>query len=119
MLNSIMIRHDSSHLRGILKVVAVMAVIHSSTPFISYSSLMSRGTSFIKHLCLVSVQLIGRSDNVLPPVVSRDGDVIRSSVSMAAGLPHFSTGHMRCWGRDTFISMKGLFLLTGRFETAR
>ncbi|KAJ3353015.1 hypothetical protein HDU83_007389 [Entophlyctis luteolus] len=46
-------------------------------------------------------------------------DLPNNMASLAAGLPHFATHHMRCWGRDVFISLRGLFLIPGHFDEAR
>lgn len=69
-------------------------------------------TAFIQSLALVSVQVVGRMNNAsIHPM-----EVVPS---MAAGLPHFSSDFMRCWGRDVFISCRGLLLATERFESAK
>lgn len=76
------------------------------------SDFVSSGHSFTQDLAMVSLQMHGQ-------VQSASLDPVKSVPSLAAGLPHFSAGWARCWGRDIFISLRGLFLTTGHFESAK
>ncbi|KAG9338439.1 hypothetical protein JZ751_025843 [Albula glossodonta] len=99
--------------------------------FKEMSSFVQNGSTFVKHLALGSVQMcaVGR-EPALPPLSPELDDVPyrlndstrkkeQCCVSLAAGLPHFSSGIFRCWGRDTFIALRGLMLITGRHIEAR
>lgn len=92
---------------------------------------MQDGTTFVKLLSLVSVQVGGvvrssqlpdLSPNLNPPkpnIKVFNGENKQVCLTLSAGLPHFTTGYMRNWGRDTFIALRGLLLLTGRYDEAR
>lgn len=79
-------------------------------------SLMSKnireGPDFVQRLAMVGVQMEGlmASTSLWPN---------KKVACCAAGLPHFAVDYMRCWGRDVFISVRGLFIATGRYEEAK
>lgn len=76
------------------------------------SPLVQQGDTFIKQLAMTSVQMLGKvpSTGLCPN---------KSTPSLAAGLPHFTVGHMRVWGRDVNISLRGLLMVTGQYEEAK
>ncbi|CAG9760960.1 unnamed protein product [Ceutorhynchus assimilis] len=96
------------------------------------SNFVKNGSTFVKGLSLGSLQfgayirsanLPVLSPNLAPPKPptrkNENGEIVQACVTLSAGLPHFSVCYMRNWGRDTFIALRGLFILTGRFEEAR
>ncbi|KAJ3752145.1 glycoside hydrolase family 13 protein [Lentinula raphanica] len=76
------------------------------------SAFVLTGHDFTQDLALCSVQMYGL-------VKSASLDPGKPMPSLAAGLPHFAAGWARCWGRDVFISLRGLFLTTGNFDGAK
>ncbi|XP_071799399.1 glycogen debranching enzyme-like [Asterias amurensis] len=97
----------------------------------SMSRFVSEGSSFIGALALGSVQMCGIVNTAplpdlspklpkIPTIVDEESGRRKQCVpTLAAGLPHFSGGFMRSWGRDTFIALPGLLLVTGRMEEAK
>ncbi|XP_053966475.1 glycogen debranching enzyme isoform X1 [Anastrepha ludens] len=79
------------------------------------------GHNFPQTLALATLQFLSacKSANLPPLSPAVTPQPPETCVTLSAGLPHFSTGYMRCWGRDTFIALRGVMYLTGRFQEAR
>lgn len=79
------------------------------------------GDSLRRALALTSVQLLSAvpSASLPPPSPALPPPRPARALTLSAGLPHFAVGYMRAWGRDTFISLRGLMILTGRYQEAR
>ncbi|KAG0242510.1 family 13 glycoside hydrolase [Mortierella sp. GBAus27b] len=74
--------------------------------------LIQNGDYFTRSLSLTALQVYGYVDSAsLHPT--------KKMASLAAGLPHFTFRHMRTWGRDVFISLRGILLVTGQYKAAK
>ena len=99
----------------------VMHVYHEvlSHSYTLMSSLVSGGSDLTRLLSHGSIIHVANCPSAPLPPLASDLSPKSLAPTIAAGLPHFSTGYMRSWGRDTFISLRGLLLVTGRFVEAR
>lgn len=108
-------------------VVSTTYIILLRRAWSQMSPFVTNGSNFLRALALGSVShtavvrsapLPALSPNLADPKPFMMGDLAMAP-TMAAGLPHFSTGYMRSWGRDTFIALRGFLILTGRYQEAR
>lgn len=95
---------------GLVMRAAYMAATERAISLMNEN--VQKGQWFLQSLALVSVQELGtvKSGSLYPKELVP---------SLAAGLPHFAVEWARCWGRDVFISLRGLLLGTGRFDEAK
>ena len=99
-----------------LCAAASNCLLEGSSDFIAVSSYHS---DLIRNLALATCQFWGATKSAPLHWDRAQKEGWHKLPSLCAGLPHFSAGFMRNWGRDTFISLRGCLLVTGRFQEAR
>lgn len=80
------------------------------------------GSNFVQSLAISTLQFVAVCESANLPALSpatKSPKPPQHCATLSAGLPHFSTGYMRCWGRDTFIAIRGIMFLCGRYNEAR
>ncbi|KAI0207634.1 Glycogen debranching enzyme [Lamellibrachia satsuma] len=113
-------------------IISGVYTIVEEVAWASMSDFVQQGSSFERSLAMGSIQFVSfvktarlpeLSPNLEPPrpktEILNEGVPQEITLSLAAGLPHFASGIWRNWGRDTFISFRGLLLITGRYSDAR
>lgn len=91
-------------------------LLMSSGPFVQR---FFASSPLIRDLTLASAQFWGATKSAPLHWDRALAQGWRTQPSLSAGLPHFSSGFMRNWGRDTFIALRGCLLVTQRFAEAK
>lgn len=112
-------------------IITGVVMIVEEVTWCKMSEFVRKGSSFVRLLSMGSLQFISfvksaplpnlspNCNKPRPLTINHGGSIIQACPSLAAGLPHFSVGIWRNWGRDTFIALRGLCLMTGRQDIAR
>lgn len=104
--------------KGFDKIVTPLYSLLLQQCWRSANDFVRDGNEFVQLLTLGTIALVGyNKTSPLPPLSDRlqdpkpgtallDNVVFPTCPTIAAGLPHFASGYMRNWGRDTFIALR-------------
>lgn len=115
--------------RLISRIISGIDFVAKQYVISQFSEFVQRNNEFVQELSICSLQFLCPvpaspllAKEIYQNLFYKEGlanEVKHPELSMAAGLPHFSTSWCRSWGRDTFISLRGLLLIPGRFDIAK